>query len=355
MYRLNVHCSKKMASSFLASAPPREVIDAVAASIDVSGSIRMECGYVGATNQRKCEADPTRDRDPRVVDIEEVQGHEDDESDVEEEALIPPDPPPPPDDGAAQMEGGEADGVFPQIFDDIVHDDDEPPAPHFDELFEGGSEENSPGSGVETRDHGDFPVAIPEPSQSVPQRSRYDDENTGACAIEQPLSQPRPQDDQDSGPQSPQQVPAEVVEHHGQRLAGLAAALQDLSLGVARPQPVNVEQLAEGIASALTIGLIPDHRDHGIAQRLEHLSVQTQTLALLESRANPPLTRAATHAEGLASLEGLHQVADAQTQRPMSHRRTLSDTTPTLESNLPSFQVWYNKPHIRVSLSQPHS
>ena len=354
MYRQNVHCPKKVASSFLASAPPREVIEAVAASIDVCGSIRMECGYVGATNQRKCEADPTRHRDPRVVDIEEVQGHEDDDSDVEEDALIPPDPPPLPDDGAIQ--GGEADGLFPHIFDDIVHDDDdEPPAPHFDELFEGGSVENSPGSGVETRDHGDFPVAIPESSQSVPQQSRYDEETTGACAIELPLPQPRPQTYQESGPQSPQQVPAEVVEHHCQRLAGLAAALQDLSLGVARPQPVNVEQLTEGIASALTIGLIPDHRDHGIAERLEHLAVQTRGLAVQESRANPPLPRAATHAEGLASLEGLHQVADAQTQRPMSHRRTLSDTTPTLESNLPSFQVWYNKPHIRVSLSQPHS
>ena len=352
-----------MVFSFLASAPPREVIEAVAASIDVSGSFRMECGYVGASTQRKCGADPTRDRDPRVVDIEEVQGHEDDESDVEEEALIPPDPPP--DDGAAQMEGGEDEGVFQHIFHDIV---DEPPAPYLDALFEGGSEENSPGSGVETRDHGDFPVAIPEPSQTDPQRGVYNDATAGACAIHQPIpgepsvavEQPNvphslhhypqrsQQGDQDFLAESTQQVPAEL-EQHGQSLVAVAAALQDLSIGTARPEPV--EQLAERMPSALTIGQIPD-RDQGITERFERLTLlsllQSRGLAVQEHIVHASLTRPATHAEGLESLVRPHLVADAPTPRPASHRRTLSDTTPILDSSLPNFQVWYNKRHIWV-------
>ena len=321
-----------------------------AATADVTGSIRIECGYVGATNQRKCGADPTRDVDPRVVEVEEVQGQLGDESD-EEEPLIPqdddgPDADPSPDDGEAEV-------LFQQIFQDIVHDDDElPAAPYFEPLFGGGLEANSPGPGDEIQDHDDFPVAIPEPTDNGQQQSQHNGENAGASAIQQPLAgessgiveQPntphlhharsRDNGGQDTVPESPQQVPSEV-EQHGQRLAGLAAALQDLSLGVARTEPViSVERLAEGIASALTIGLIPD--DQGISERLEHLAVQTRGLSLQdEPGARASLLRAATHAEGLESL-----VANAPAQRPASHRRTLSDTTPTLDRNLPDLQVW---------------
>ena len=336
-----------MVSSIIASAPPREVIEAVGANAEVTGNVRVECGYVGATGHRKCGADPTRDIDPRVVDVEEVQGQEAFEPEpVDEEPLVDV-PDTPPAEGAAQMEGGEAEVVFQHIFHDIVNDDDQPPAPYLNPLFEGGLEENAPGSEDEVPDHDDFPVAIPEPQNDHHQHQRGQDNDVqpplageSSGAVERPISphqhqrtEPR---QQDTGLEYSQQVPAEVQEH-GQRLA---AALQDLTLGVPRPEPVNVDQLAEGIASALTIGPIPDRDRGNAAERLERLAAQTRGFALQESAARAPLLRAATHAEGLASLVRLHPDANAPTPRPPSHRRSLSDTVPSLDRNLPNLQVW---------------
>ena len=340
-----------MVSSFLASAPPREVIEAVAASVDLSGSIRMECGYVGAANQRKCGADPTRDVDPRVVDVEEVQG-QDDNSDEEPQILqVDSGLDPPPNDGAAQMEVAESDGVFQHIFNNIVHDDDEQPA-YLDPLFERGLEANSPGSGDETQEHDHCPIAIPEPSQIDDlQRNQYNDEDVGESnfleetsdAAERPCSPPRhyhPQSrQQDTGMDSPQQDSADI-EEHGHRLAALAAALGDLSLSVARSEPVNVDRLAEGMASDLTIGLISD-REQGTGERLEHLTVQTRGSAVQEPRASAQLLGALTHAEELATLVRLYPITNTSTQprRPASHRRSMSDTIQSLHRNFPHLQV----------------